>query len=155
MIWLDHPPPGNAALAALMTAQSLTAALKARGARFAVDVRFQGEIDAARLRADERIAGAHYAREVRLLLDDVPVVWARSVCAANAKGWREVLACGNQPLGARLFGGEVEAARSAFRYARLEADGSGTVWIRQSRFTAHGDTLLLSEAFLPGLQEFL
>lgn len=158
MIWLEHPPLDNAALVALMTAQSLTAALKARGARFAVDVRFQGDIDAARLRADERLAAAHYAREVRLLLDDVPVVWARSVCAASACGWREVLACGNQPLGARLFGGGVAAVRSPFRYALLDAgevaDADGAVWLRQSRFTARGDVLVLSEAFLPGLSRY-
>lgn len=157
MKWYSHPPGQHAALAELMRQQSLTAALQATGARFAVDVLYQGESED--LRADECLARAHYVREVRLLLDGAPVVWARSVCAADAAGWRDVLACGNQPLGARLFGGGVSAVRSPFRYALLKAgevpQADGAVWIRQSRFAAAGEVLVLSEAFLPGVLVYI
>lgn len=138
----------------LLETRSLTAALKATGAAFAVEVRFQGEIE--RIGADERLADAHYAREVFLHLDGVPVVWARSVCAADAHGWREVLNCGGQPLGARLFDGTLRAVRSPFEYLRKPLpDGSQTVWMRRSRFVCAEETLLLTEAFLPALRPFL
>ena len=139
---------------ALLATQSLTAALKATGAAFAVRVRFQGETEA--LFARERLAARHYAREVELLLDGVAVVWARSVCDAASQRWREVLACGEQPLGAKLFGGEVEAKRSDFVYFTDKVPGADApVWMRASRFVCAGETLLLTEAFLPALAAFL
>lgn len=139
---------------ALLKTQSLTAALKASGAAFSVRVRFQGESEA--IGDDERLAARHYVREVHLLLDGVAVVWARSVCAAEAQGWREVLDCGNASLGARLFGGEVEAVRSDFEYLQGHVpELRDPVWMRRSRFTCQEQTLLLTEAFLPTLARFL
>ncbi|MDO4693802.1 MAG: chorismate lyase [Eikenella sp.] len=157
--WQSHFEGVAPALAALMRRQSLTAALMATGAAFAVDVRRQGR--AQDLWADECLpaeAEAFYAREVHLLLDGVPVVWARSVCADDAAGWKQVLDCGVQPLGARLFGGGIRAARSPFAFARVPAgwlDGAeGSVWARRSVFAAGGEVLGLTECFLPALQGF-
>lgn len=147
------------ALAGLMRQQSLTAALKATGAAFAVQVRRQGR--AQDLWADECLpaeAEAFYAREVHLLLDGEPVVWARSVCADDAAGWKQVLDCGVQPLGAQLFGGGIRASRSAFAFARVPAAwldaAGGSLWARRSRFEADGEGLGLTECFLPALQDF-
>lgn len=138
----------------LLTTQSLTAALKASGAAFSVHVRFQGESEA--IAADERLAARHYVREVELHLDGIAVVWARSVCAADAQGWREVLDCGNASLGARLFGGDVAAVRSAFEYLTGPVPIASTpVYMRRSRFYCAGEELLLTEAFLPALAPFL
>ena len=138
----------------ILQAPSLTAALTATGADFSVRVRFQGETEA--IHADERLADAHYVREVDLLLDGVAVVWARSVCAADAHGWRNVLDCGQQSLGARLFGGEIAALRSPFRYVLTHlADCREAVWMRRSFFEYQGERLLLSETFLPALARFL
>lgn len=151
----DVPP----ALAELMCQQSLTAALMATGAAFAVVVRHQGK--ALDLWADECLpadAEAFYAREVHLLLDGEPVVWARSVCADDAAGWKQVLDCGTQPLGAQLFGGGIRASRSPFAFARIPAGWLGVtdekVWARRSLFEAGGEVLGLTECFLPALQRF-
>ncbi|MDO4776586.1 MAG: hypothetical protein Q4A06_03915 [Cardiobacteriaceae bacterium] len=155
LIWQEHPQEVTRAWRTLMQTQSLTAALKATGADFAVRVRHQGALETA-WEADA--GGRLYAREVHLLLDGAPVVWARSVCAVDATGWRKVLDCGEQPLGARLFGGDVQAARSPFRYALTRAgqvpETDAPVWMRQSHFDGHGELLILSEAFLPGLSRY-
>lgn len=138
----------------LLQTRSLTAALQETGATFAVEVLFQGESD--KLCAHEYFCQHHYVREVRLLLDGIPVVWARSVCAAQETYWRNVLDCGNRSLGARLFGGQVQAVRSPFHYFAASVPGADTpVWIRCSRFDYQGKALLLSEAFLPALAAFL
>lgn len=155
LIWQSMPPPVDDGWRALMQRQSLTAALKGMGGAFAVRVRHQGALDAA---WEAAMAGQLYAREVQLLLDGVPVVWARSVCAQDAWGWRKVLDCGEQPLGARLFGGEVQAERSAFRYALAHGgqvpETDARVWMRQSCFAAAGEILTLTEAFLPALARY-
>lgn len=155
LIWQSMPPVDDG-WRALMQRQSLTAALKGMGGAFAVRVRHQGVLDAA---WEAAMAGRLYAREVHLLLDGVPVVWARSVCAQDAWGWRQVLDCGEQPLGARLFGGEVQAERSAFRYALTHGgqvpETDARVWMRQSCFAAAGETLTLTEAFLPALGAYV
>ena len=140
---------------ALLATPSLTAALKATGADFAVRVRFQGEVAAEDLFSHERFAACHYVREVHLLLAGVAVVWARSVCAADALLWREVLDCGEQPLGARLCGGVLSAQRSDFTYfAGNVPEEAGEVWQRCSCFTLGDERLLLTEAFLPALTDF-
>lgn len=155
LMWQGALPQMDGGWRDLMQRQSLTVALKSMGADFAVRVRHQGALDAA---WEARMHGLLYAREVHLLLDGVPVVWARSICAHDASGWRKVLDCGEQPLGARLFGGDVQAERSAFRYAQVQAgqvpETDAPVWIRQSHFDSHSEILILTEAFLPALGRY-
>ena len=79
LVWQPDPPAVPAALRRLIQAPSLTLALRATGADFRVQVAFQGEW--AQLWPGEEVAGhAFHVRQVWLLLDDTPVVWARSVC---------------------------------------------------------------------------
>ena len=147
-------------LAVLMTANSLTAALSRLQAVFSVRLLGLGDMP---WRAHEAgalglAAGAVYGREVLLCLDNTPVVWARSVCAPEAANWREVLDCGTQSLGARLFDGSLPLQRTPFDYTCAVWPDSGeaqAVWLRRSRFDWRGAPLLLSEAFLPALTSFL
>ena len=159
LLWQPQPDSESHPLAALMQQQSLTAALKATGATFSVRVLHQGVADS--LWADECLppeAPAFYAREVQLLLNGEAVVWARSVCADSAEGWKQVLDCGTQPLGAQLFGGSLAAERSAFTFAQVPAgwvpDTEVPVWARHSVFVHQGEVLGLMECFLPALARF-
>lgn len=161
-VWHTILPPASAqpALAAVMTAHSLTAALTCLPAVFSVRLLALGAMP---WRAHEAgylglAANAVYGREVLLCLDETPVVWARSVCAPQAAGWREVLDCGTRPLGARLFDGSLPLQRTPFEYAHALWPDSGAenaLWLRRSRFDWQGFPLLLSEAFLPALGGFV
>lgn len=159
--WQPEPESDRLPLLKLMREQSLTAALKATGAVFSVQVLHQGAAGA--LWAEERVpadAAAFYSREVYLLLDGRPVVWARSVCADGAAGWKSVLDCGTQPLGAQLFGGGIRSERSGFLFARVPPErlpqgaAAEVVWARRSQFVCGGEALGLIECFLPGLSVY-
>lgn len=147
-------------LAALMQTHSLTAALNQLGAVFSVRLLGLGEMpwrahEAGLLGLPQQ---AVYGREVLLCLNDIPVVWARSVCSPQSANWRDVLNCGTRPLGARLFDGSLPLQRTPFDYACAVWPDSGqtqALWLRRSRFDWHGSPLLLSEAFLPELDGFL
>ncbi len=149
------------ALAALMQAPSLTAALKALPARFSVRLRHLGAVawQVHEAGAIGLPAGAPvYGREVCLCLDEVPVVWARSVCAPQAAAWRTVLDCGERPLGERLFDGTLPLQRSGFDYAQARWTNcpvDEACWLRRSVFDWQQQPLLLVEVFLPSLVSFL
>ena len=101
-----------------------------------------------------------FARDVLLCLNDVPVVWARSMCAAASQQWRLLLDCGTRPLGERLFDGSLPVQRSPFEFALLDkaVPGSGAAErlpARRSFFTMQGETLGLVECFLPALDQAL
>ena len=117
-------------------------------------------------------AGGLWAREVLLLLDGLPVVWARSVLPAQAlRGpWRALRGFGTGALGDWLFQradvrrgavqlrrlGDadplVRAAARALARAGLPALPPGRaapLWARRSAFVRRGCALWLTEVFLP------
>lgn len=147
---------------------SLTARIVARCRHFRVQV--LGERRARPL-PDERTliglpAGRHaWTREVLLLADGVPVVFAHSVLATCdlTGAWHMARAIGSRPLGAALFAdpgirrGPLSTARvddthPLHRHARaaLQAD-LPTLWARRSCFSRLDRPLLVTEVFLPGI----
>lgn len=147
---------------------SLTARLQARCGRLRVRVLRSGM---ARPFDDERaLVGLPrgrlaWVREVLLLADDEPVVFAHTVLAPRQlRGpWRMAAGMGGRPLGAALFA-DPTIVRGALRSARLTAahplhrraaaalgDTLPTLWARRSRFLHGGRALLVTEVFLPGL----
>jgi chorismate--pyruvate lyase len=126
-----------------------------------------------RPRADEfhtlamRNHGLALVRQVQLLCDERPLVYARTVIpAASMRGrLRRLASLGSRPLGAMLFAdrgmrrGIVELARitqdqalfaEALRDTNLEPE---PIWGRRSVFRIGGRPLLVSEIFLPGFPE--
>ena len=94
-------------------------------------------------------------REVLLKLDGIPVVAARSECRIGSAFWQDILDCGTRPLGERLFQADLEGARSAFEFA-VYGEGCGRYFAaRRSRFSHHGEEMLLTEYFLPELKRFI
>jgi chorismate lyase len=148
---------------------SLTARIVARCARF--EVRVLGERRALPF-SDERMliglpTGRHaWTREVLLLADDVPVVFAHSVLAPRdlLGAWHMARAIGSRPLGAALFAdpciirGPLSAARldsdhPLHRHARAALGMALPImWARRSRFHRLDRPLLVTEVFLPGIE---
>ena len=157
LIWQTEPPAVFAALRRLIQAPSLTLALQDTGADFRVQVAFQGEW--AQLWPGEEVAdNAFHVRQAWLLLDDMPVVWARSVCPL-AGTWPSILACGTQPLGKRLFDGRLAAERSPLAFAAVppeqQEQAARAVCLRRSIFDLNGEKMVLTEGFMPELARFL
>ncbi len=169
-LWRPAPPVLPAAVqACVVEPGSLTERLQASGRVFSVSVLRQGM---SALQADEawalaQTAGAPaYAREVALLLDGKPVVYARSVSRADCQTWRPILERGNRSLGLTLFGGLPQLRREALQYRLLAAPhplaaAAGEVCpaaaypARRCRFLLEQAPLLLSELFLPDLESLL
>lgn len=110
---------------------------------------------------------AHYAfvREVHLLCDDRPWVFARTVIPPHTLvgGRRRLARLGNKPLGAVLFA-DRSMRRSPVQIARLRpgqwlfdaataplASIPTEIWGRRSLFWLGGHPLLVNEIFLPEL----
>lgn len=147
---------------------SLTARISARCRRFGVRVLREGM--ALPVEDERALVGLPrgrraWLREVLLLADGVPVVFAHTVLAPqHLRGaWRMAAAIGGRPLGAALFA-DPQVARSALRCARLGAahplhrcacdaldERLPALWARRSRFMRHGAPLLVTEVFLPCL----
>ncbi|MDG9730156.1 chorismate lyase [Ignatzschineria sp. RMDPL8A] len=169
----------------LLCIQSLTAGLKSLGADFSVSLLFLGNRQIEAL-GDPRFNALsdHYlfSREVFLLLNGTPVVWAQSLCQGmpsslekgrvNESRWLEILDCGTEPLGHKLFDGSLPITRTPFEYAVVKnpptfawgmevQDHSDhaldvpTVIARRSIFDWAGDGLELTEYYLPALFEFI
>lgn len=109
-------------------------------------------------------------REVLLLLDGTPVVFARSVLPlASIKGANRVLGhMARRSLGAELFK-PPKAQRHAVWYGHypqhllpgnaqlagsIPSNNDDRIWGRQSRFLKRGKSLLVAEVFLPSLLDF-
>lgn len=108
-----------------------------------------------------------WVREVLLLADGVPVVYARSVLPFETirAGSRLFAKIGSRPLGAALFAnprverGELVNARLSQRDARYRAAAAAAaptslpyeLWGRRSTFCLRGRRLLVSEIFLPAI----
>ncbi|WP_233201049.1 chorismate--pyruvate lyase family protein [Chromobacterium alticapitis] len=168
--WRAAPPALPASLLDCLTEPaSLSLRLQAGGRRFAVSVLSQGgdivqTDEAAPLSLPE--GAPLYARHVLLTLDEVPVVYARSVVAPSCPAWLPVLERGSRSLGLTLFGELPELAREPLRYALLAPDHpqaaaaaateqAAAYPARRCRFLLHGAPLLLTELFLPALKDLL
>ena len=145
---------------------SLTQRIQQRCAQFTVQPVRSG---LANIAHDEAtllgIAPHHlaYSREVFLLADGKPVVFAHSTCAINQLrgAWKAMSGLGNRSLGSLLFTHPLvirqplrfKALRShhpLYRSATQNLEGaSDALWARRSLFTLHGAPLLVTEVFLP------
>lgn len=128
----------------IITSVSLTEALSHLNADFSVQLIHLGESQNAQQQAI-------FVRDVALLLNSTPVVLARSECAVQS-AWHDVLHCGTTPLGKILFGNCLQGLkRSQINFAPLPK----MLLARRSFFTWRNETLLLSECFLPEIQDFV
>ncbi len=108
-----------------------------------------------------------WTREVLLLADGVPVVFAHSVLAPRdlTGAWHMARAIGSKPLGAALFA-DPHITREPLHTARITprhplhrhasaalAAPLPTLWARRSRFCRLGRPLLVTEVFLPGIEK--
>ncbi|WP_434778459.1 chorismate--pyruvate lyase family protein [Neisseria sp. Ec49-e6-T10] len=102
-------------------------------------------------------------REVFLNLNNTAVVLARSECFIDSI-WASYLDCGTTSLGSLLFKPNQQLDRSAFEYnQQLQTDAIfpqtyltvSPQWIRRSVFWHEQQPLLLLEAFLPDIEQFL
>jgi len=152
----------------LLDASSLTRRLQdACDGHFRVRLITQGR--QRPLRSEARALGMRpgcfaLVRQVQLLCNEVPWVFARTVIPPRTLSGRTRLLAGlgEQPLGQFLFAspsmrrGRVEVARivpgtGLFRSAARGLEGEPSVlWGRRSLFRLDGKPLLVSEIFLPG-----
>ncbi|MCE1184022.1 chorismate lyase [Zoogloea sp.] len=149
---------------------SLTARIRARCAHFSLRLVFQGKGPAL---PDERAAlggvphGDVWHRDVLLLADGVPVVFARSLVAGPVvpPAWHLVRHLGGRPLAAVLFD-DPRVRRSPLEAGRLDARDRRwhqacaalgetrlpPLWARRSAFVRHQEPLLITEIFLPAIR---
>ena len=106
-------------------------------------------------------------REVYLYCGDTPVVFAHSVVAhKNLRGaWRGLSGLGNKSLGTVLFTNPrikrtplefKKVSRGHFLYDRAcirLPEKPVNLWARRSLFTLHGQSILVTEVFLPAILE--
>ena len=149
---------------------SLTERIVQRCERFSVQNVKDGK---ARIAPDEsailNIAPTQlsWSREVFLLADDRPVVFAHSACSIRSLqgAWHSLRHLGNRPLGAVLFS-HPEVRRLPLHYnalraqhplyrsaARALSNPPDRLWARRSLFYLHGEPLLVTEVFLPEILE--
>lgn len=104
-----------------------------------------------------------YVREVMLLCDGVPVIFAHSVLprAALRGGWNGITRLGSRSLGEVLFSDhritrkpltyrQIRASHALFRtIAKQLPLATNSLWARRSLFCLNAHPLLVSEVFLP------
>jgi chorismate lyase len=145
---------------------SLTARIAGRCAEFSVQTVRSGY---ARIAFDESSAlniparQLAYSREVFLLADGQPVVFAHSACATKELrgAWLAMRGLGNRSLGSLLFTHPLvtrqslhyQALRSNHPLYRRAANALKNrppiLYARRSLFTLHNAPLLVTEVFLP------
>lgn len=167
--WLAHPNSSPRSLRAWLSDHgSLTRRLKSRCASFRVVPLATG---ISRANVDEyallgMAPGARaYVREVMLLCDEVPVVFAHSVLppVGLRGGWNSITRLGSRSLGEALFS-DHRIKRQALTYrsvqhnhplyqatARLQLATTNSLWARRSVFCLNGYPLLVTEVFLPAI----
>jgi chorismate--pyruvate lyase len=156
------PRPISPRLQAWLTAPgSLTARLRAHGV---VEVKVQRQ-GSQRLWPQERRALAcrsGHVREVVLLLDGVPVVWARSATSHQGLhgAWKALTGLGTRPLAELLFQRR-HVCREPLLIHRLAGHGRADCrlrktwsqahphWARSSVFWHRGQALQVMESFAP------
>ena len=101
----------------------------------------------------DRIGAMASIREVELLCEGLPCVYARSVIPVRSlKGKQRRLAClGEQPLGAFLF---ADPFLKRNKVDVLPLDEQRKAWGRRSLFNVGGYPLFVSEFFLPALIDY-
>lgn len=169
--WIAHPVNLPRRLRTwLMCRGSLTRKLKAHCAHFRVYPVTTGfalahtdEYAPLHLRSDSLA----YVREVLLMCDDHPVVFAHSVLPRPGLrgGWNGITRLGSRPLGEALFKNprirrealayrQIDARHPLFRALRRNHPLSARVlWARRSVFRLNGHPLLVTEVFLPEIEK--
>jgi chorismate--pyruvate lyase len=148
---------------------SLTSRLRAHGV-VQVQVQQQGVMPLWQQEQTDLQAPSGYVREVVLLLNDTPVVWARSATPLPAiqGAWRAMRGLGSRPLAELLFAGRqvereplqarhlcrcgLQANHIQRQWQALEpqtVDAATPRWARSSVFWRHGQPLRVMEAFSP------
>ena len=132
----------------LLTIQSLTKGLEMLGNKFSVELLFLGETE---------MPAHDFSRQVYLKLDDVPVIWAESLCDLQSGFWRDYLNCGQQSLGRKLFSGEAIIERTPFTYQMFPQTHQKLMPLiaRRSVFNYNDEKLYLTEFYLPELLTFV
>lgn len=169
--WIAHPVNLSRHLRTWLTCRgSLTRKLKAHCARFrvhpvATSFAFAHTDEHAALRL--RPGSLAYVREVLLMCDQHPVVFAHSVlpCAGLRGGWNGITRLGTRPLGEALFNNprirrealayrQINARHPLFRAIRRNHPlSTRVVWARRSVFRLNGHPLLVTEVFLPEIEK--
>lgn len=150
MTWQTHLPFTADSIRALAIAPSLTAALLPLGA-FCVQLNFLGETQICGDFVDFRLPETVFTREVMLQLDSTNVVHAHSFCDVHSH-WREILDCGQIPLGEILFSGSLNGlTRGPIQFRQPD----NALLARRSWFEYRGEKLYLVEYFLPEILQFL
>ncbi len=138
-----------------------TFSLQRMGQRFAPPLR-----DEAML-LGQPIGRRAWVREVMLLADGVPVVWAHSVAHPRVlrDAWRLLRRIGARPVGDAVFA-RAQTRRGDIRVRRLRpghplhraacaaagVDDGRALWARRSAFVHRGRALWVTEVFLPDVQ---
>ena len=106
-------------------------------------------------------------REVYLYCGETPVVFAHSVVARkDLRGaWRSLIGLGNKSLGTVLFTNPI-VRRTPLSFKKLTSAHPlftracrklqvqpASLWARRSLFTLHGQSILVTEVFLPSILE--
>ena len=106
-------------------------------------------------------------REVYLYCGETPVVFAHSVLARkDLRGaWRSLIGLGNKSLGTVLFTNPI-VRRTPLSFKKLTSAHPlftracrklqvqpASLWARRSLFTLHGQSILVTEVFLPSILE--
>lgn len=106
-----------------------------------------------------------YVREVLLLCNEVPVVFAHSVLppAGLRGGWNGITRLGSRSLGEALFS-DHRIERQPLAYCHVRGDhplyratarqqplSVGSLWARRSVFCLNSHPLLVTEVFLPAI----
>lgn len=97
-------------------------------------------------------------REVILSLNNIPVIYARSIIPATVlKGqWRRLTKIGRQPLGSFLFKNG-HMCRGNIEVTQLPVESfphlDEPVWARRSVFSRYGQGVLVNEAFFPTITQ--
>ncbi len=148
---------------------SLTRRIQAQCRDFCVKPVFQS---LATVHGDERIVmnlrhgEIAMVREVFLYCNRTPVVFAHSVVARkDLRGaWRGLSGLGNKSLGSVLFANprikrtplqfkKLNPKHALFKRACLKLTVTPpSLWARRSLFTLHGQSILVTEVFLPEIQ---
>lgn len=169
--WLAHPYLLPRSLRPWLSDRgSLTQRLKSRCGAFCVAPQATG---LAHPNPDEYalLGMAHgtraYVRDVLLLCDGIPVVFAHSVLPRLGLrgGWNSITRLGSRSLGEALFSDySIERQPLAYRNVRRDHPlyrsvasrqtlAVSSLWARRSVFCLNGHPLLVTEVFLPALSE--